>query len=106
MKKKIIKVGIVGCGAMGSTIAAACNEGKAGSVKLTAIFDADEKKMSGLAARLRMRIAVPDIKTLIKRSDLIVESAAPAVVPDILTRRISSRKDCLIMSVGGTVGHP
>ena len=104
MHRNRLKVGIIGCGTIGSAIAAACQKDLAGVIDLAAICDADKDKTLGLAGALKRKVPVLEMKELIKKSALVVESASAAISAKILSVCIAEKKDCLIMSVGGLIG--
>lgn len=99
-----IRVGIIGCGTIGSELAAACQSSLKDCVDLVGICDQDEKKAGLLQKSLKNRIPIFAIDSLIKRSDIIVESASVAASAVILTKAIKNKKDILIMSIGGLIG--
>lgn len=99
--KKRLKVGIIGCGAMGSEIAKACEGRLSPSLELAAICDKDGEKARLLAGELKTRVRILAIDELIKESDLVVEASSAAVSGEIAEKCVSVRKDCLVMSVGG-----
>ncbi|MCM8761256.1 MAG: aspartate dehydrogenase [Candidatus Omnitrophica bacterium] len=102
MKK--IKVGIIGCGAIGTEIAKACRGRLAASVELVAICDISRQKAEKLLGSVGADISVMDVDGLVNASDVIVESASAAVSAVILEKCINNGKDCLVMSVGGLIG--
>jgi len=97
-------VGLIGCGAIGGTLASAIIEGKAGNVNLVAICDID----SGRVERLHDQLALHDIfmttipEDMISREniDLVIEAASQETVQAVAERVLKSGKDILIMSVG------
>jgi aspartate dehydrogenase len=103
MKK--IKVGIVGCGTIGSEIARACQTRLDNSVELAGICDLVEEKAALLRSSLKEKTPVLKLDDLLKHSDLIVESAGAKISADILRRAIEDKKDVLIMSIGGLLGN-
>lgn len=104
MKKKI-KVGIIGCGTIGSELAIACAARMRDSMDLIGICDSDEKKTSALNGLLKGKVPVMKLDGLIKKADLIVEAASALVSADILKKAIESKKDIMIMSIGGLIGN-
>lgn len=100
---KVLKVGIVGCGAMGSEIARACRKRLRRAVALAGLCDIDEAKAKKLAGSLK-HVRVMKLDELVKHSGLVVEAAGGSISAGILARCIAARKDCLIMSVGGLLG--
>lgn len=103
MKK--LKVGIVGCGAIGSKIAHECQERLAAALDLVALCDTDEGKASSLNASLKKKASVLKLDSLIKKVDLVVEASSALVSGDIVERCVRSKKACLVMSVGGLLGR-
>jgi aspartate dehydrogenase len=102
MKK--IRVGIIGCGTIGSAIARACRMELSDKVELVAVFDADASKAMKLAGSLKPKVPVVGVTGLIKKAGLIVEAASASVSAKILFDCITRKKDCLVMSVGGLIG--
>jgi len=102
---KRIKVGIIGCGTIGSELAIACQSSLKDGVDLVGILDQDEKKAASLQKLLKGKVSILNMDNLIKKSDMIVESASAAVSAVILTKAIKNKKDILIMSVGGLIGN-
>lgn len=96
-----LRVGIIGCGAIGSEIARACGSRLSGCVELAALCDADRGKAEALKASLAEKADVVSLEELIVCSDLVVEAASAAVSAAVLEKCVNAGKDCLIMSVGG-----
>lgn len=99
-----VRIGIIGCGAMGSEIAKACVERMGGSLDLVAVCDIDSARAGSLSASLGGAIGVLGADELIRRVDLVVEAASASVSGAILEKCVKARKECLIMSVGGLLG--
>jgi len=102
-----LKVGIVGCGAIGSSLAeaVACNFSK--QAKLTALYDINipkAKKLSKMIFRNK-DFSVVDLKHLIDRSDLVIECASSKSSWNIAKSALGEARDIMIMSVGGVAGH-
>ena len=102
MKTKKLKIGIIGCGAIGTEIAAACAGRLKDSLELVAVCDIDAAKAVSLGDSLGVSAA--GIDELIERVDLVCEAASAASSGSILKKCVSSGRDCLIMSVGGLLG--
>ncbi len=105
MKIAKIKVGIVGCGTIGSEMARACQTDLKDSVDLAGICDLVEEKALLLQKSLSENTSLLALDDLIKISDLIVEAAGAKVSADILKKAIAGKKDALIMSIGGLLGN-
>lgn len=87
-----IKVGIIGCGAIGSEIARACKGLLKDKFELKALYDIDREKSE-----------VKSIDELFDLVDLVVESASASISRKVLEKAIEKKKSVLIMSVGGLI---
>jgi len=103
MKKKI---GIIGCGAMGSKIAEYISENLNDKAEITAISDLDFQKAERLSSRIKPKPLVTTIDELIDKSELVIEAASPGVSGDVAEKADALKKDALIMSTGGLLGKP
>jgi len=99
-----LKVGIIGCGTIGSELAIACQTILKDRVDLIGICDAEEKKTAALQKALKNSVSALDLENLIDRSDLLVEAASAKVSADILAGAIEKKRDIMIMSIGGLLG--
>lgn len=99
-----LKIGILGVGSIGETFATAVDQGRV-EADLVAISDLDSAKASALSDRLACRPAVVGLDELIDRTSLVVEAAGQAVLPQLVPKALASRRDLLILSVGGLLGH-
>ncbi|MBI2655253.1 DUF108 domain-containing protein [Candidatus Woesearchaeota archaeon] len=100
-----MKVGIIGCGFIGSELAYFMDKSK--DFQLIGMNDIDKNKVYGLIKNLKgNNPKFMDIDELIKKSDLIVESATKNIVKDILSNKNLDKKNkrLLIMSTGGLIG--
>ena len=77
MKK--IKVGIIGCGTIGSEMARACQTRMKGSVDLAGVCDLAKEKAEALQKTLEGKTPILEIDDLIKSSDRVVEAAGAKV---------------------------
>ncbi len=101
---KRIKVGIVGCGAIGSSLSRAIFKNFFGKAELAALYDLDGLKSQALAGKLkRKHLAVKSLESLIRKSGLVIEAASAAASYKIAKMVLSKRKSVMIMSVGGIV---
>jgi aspartate dehydrogenase len=109
MIKKIrkLKIGIVGCGAIGSSLAKAVVAGLGDSALLAALYDINPEKSKLLSKRLAKtaKFYVDDLKTLIRKSDLVIEASCGKAAWDIARKALSAKRSVMIMSVGGMSGH-
>lgn len=99
-----IKVGIIGCGAIGSEIAKACQGGLKDKINLFAICDIDENKAAILNSSLNKKVAVLKLDEIIKGAGLIIEAASVKISGQVAEKCVKDKTDCMIMSVGGLIG--
>lgn len=106
MKRKI-KIGIVGCGTIGTELAKKISEEFKDKASLTALYDIEIEKAFKLASILkRKNIVVLNLDDLIKRVNLVIESASVSGSFEIAKAAILAKKDVFIMSTGGILEHP
>ncbi len=97
-----LKVGIVGCGAIGSTLAKAVVRDFSKQARLSALYDLDGLKSRKLAKILRSKtLATANLRGLIRKSDLVIEAASARASFDIAKSTLVLKKNVMIMSVGG-----
>jgi len=99
-----IKVGIIGCGTIGTEIAKACQDRLNTKMELAAICDTDQKKTELLNKSLKKKVRILKIDGLLRKVDLVVEAASAYVSGNVLKKCIKINRNCLIMSVGGLLG--
>lgn len=100
---KLIKIGIIGCGTIGTEIAKAIDAKFKDRASLVAVSDIDKEKAKLLKNRLKIKSHILSIDRLIKKSDLIIEAASALVSGEVAKKAISAKKDIMIMSVGGII---
>lgn len=100
----MLKIGILGAGAIGGVLAAALDENRI-NARLVALADQDAERARALSARLASHPAVVTTDEMIERSELVVEAASQAALPDFVPRALARGRDMLIMSVGGLLGR-
>ena len=95
------KVGIIGCGAIGSELARAIDNGVI-NAKLIAIYDIIKEKSLKLANTLKSKPKVVDsVEELIAlRPDIIVEAASQKAVKEYAEKILKNKINLMIMSVG------
>ncbi|UZE92749.1 MAG: aspartate dehydrogenase [Methanosarcinales archaeon] len=96
----MIKVGIVGCGAIGEEICKAFDQGIVNAT-LTALSDRDLVSAQEMADSLKhvkpKAMAIPE---LIDAVDLVVECASQSAVREVAILALGKGKDVMIMSIG------
>ncbi|MCK5179852.1 MAG: DUF108 domain-containing protein [Candidatus Omnitrophica bacterium] len=96
-----VKVGIIGCGAIGSRIAKSIKKDFKKDCQLTGLYDIDQKKADQLAKGLSLREAVKKtIPELIKSCDCMVEAVTAKNTQAIIRQALEAKRSVLSMSVG------
>jgi aspartate dehydrogenase len=95
-----LKVGLLGVGAIGQILATAL-DAEPNRAVLVAIADQDRLRAEKFAAQLKARPPVVELDELVRRSDLVIEAASQAALPEIVPRALRAQKDLMVMSVGG-----
>ncbi|MFC1576632.1 aspartate dehydrogenase [Candidatus Omnitrophota bacterium] len=101
MKK--LKVGIIGCGAIGTEVATCSATVLKDKVALVALYDTDKEKCAGLSREIKKDIVVDSAETLFGKVDLVIECASSAVSRELVEKAIEMGKDIMVMSVGGLI---
>jgi aspartate dehydrogenase len=94
----VIKIGVVGCGAIGSELCRAADE--MGNIQLVALIDRKEGYASDFASSLRSKPAVVGIDEMVEMVDLVVECASRSAVKSVAVPVLKRGKSIMIMSVG------
>jgi aspartate dehydrogenase len=100
----MLKIGLLGVGAIGRTIATALDR-KQVHAELVALADQDQNRARLLSAELESHPPVGSVEEMLDRSDLAVEAASQAALADFVPKALARRRDMLIMSVGGLLGR-
>ncbi|MBF0484955.1 MAG: DUF108 domain-containing protein [Candidatus Omnitrophica bacterium] len=96
-----LKLGIVGCGAIGSRMALSTRKELRSQFMLSALYDIDAAKSRKLSERLKSpRIVKKSLASLLSSSDIIVECVNTSGTVDIVRQALMARKSVLAMSVG------
>ena len=97
----MVRVGIIGCGTIGSRIAAHIDSKLKSKARIIALSDVDYKKARTLSAELKAKPKVASIQGLISSVDLVIEAASAKISGDIANQAIGAGKDVMVMSTGG-----
>lgn len=99
-----MNVGLIGCGAIGGTLAQAIIDGRAGDAKLVAICDNYDSKIKQLHERLLKPalLLTTNPNELISKEgvELVIEAASQETVHEIAKKALKRGKNLMIMSVG------
>jgi len=99
----MLRIGIVGCGTIGTELAMAIEQKFRDKASLTAICDSDKQKATFLASRLAGVLPILPLEELIEGCDLVVEAASASIASEVARRALLASKDVMVMSVGGLV---
>jgi len=100
----ILKISIIGCGAIGTSLARAVCRDFLGTARLSALFDIDPDKARRLAGILkRPALAVKSLAQAVRKADLVIEAAHADSSLNIARCALSAGRDVMVMSVGGIV---
>lgn len=94
-----IKIGLVGCGAIGAEIARAIDSGVV-DADLVSVFDHNPQTAIALIENLQHKPKKSDLDGLVELSDVVVEAASQKAVPAVARAALSKGKRLMIMSVG------
>jgi len=99
-----LKIGIAGCGAIGTSLAKTIVSEFSGQAELAGVYDSDARKSAALAGSLaNPKSAFSNLKDLIACVDLVIEATRLEAACDIVKDTLLSSKSILVMSVGGIV---
>jgi len=95
------KIGLLGCGAIGTQIALAIDSGKIPAT-LTHVYDQSIDAAESLVSKLKNKPEIVENSHLLSSNhvDLVVEAASQDAVRDVALSILQNRKDLMIMSVG------
>jgi aspartate dehydrogenase len=105
-QQQAVRVGIVGCGAIGSAIARAVDAAQVPGAALAAVCDSQPERATALAESLASHPAACDLAGLIEACDIVVEAASAAALPEIARPALEAGRTVLAMSVGALLGSP
>ena len=97
----MVRVGLVGCGTIGSQLAKALERTYRQTARITALLDSDSRHARALQQQLRSHPPIVSLARLIQRSDLVVEAASAEVVGEVVRRALRADRSVFVMSVGG-----
>lgn len=103
MRDTKVKIGLVGCGAIGEGVALFIDKQLRKKTTLWAIADSDTEKAEILAEKLCVVPKMLAVDELIRGADFIIEAASVSAARYILTRAVPLKKDVLVLSVGAFI---
>lgn len=97
-------IGIVGCGAIGRGLLKAVD---AGAVNAKAcVTSRTESSCRDFLEGLDAPVPFLSLDELVARSDIVVEAAGGAVVPELARQVFDAGRDLMVISVGALLDHP
>jgi len=101
-----LRIGIIGCGAIGSSLAKFISLDLSKQAELSGLCDVNRESVFKLAVKVgNPKLVMPDLRTLVKKSDLIIEATGAAAAFEIAKQALSAAKDIMIMSAGGVISR-
>lgn len=98
----MLKIGIIGCGAIGSSLARAISQQFFEYAELVSLYDINTAKAYNLSSSLaKKKIVALTLENLINDVDLVIEASCLAAAYEIALKAISLQRDVMVMSVGG-----
>lgn len=101
----MVRVGLVGCGTIGSRLARTIERTYRKTARVTALHDVDRARAAILQRRLQHHPPIVSLPQLIRNSDVVIEAASASVAADVVARALRAHRDVLVMSTGGLLGH-
>ncbi len=100
-RKRRLRIGIVGCGAIGGGIARYISKGLKKDCQLTGLYDIQYGRVERLRRELSAGpIEKNSLKALLKSCDLMIEAVNATSTREIVREALLSKKDVIAMSVG------
>ncbi len=102
-----LKIGIIGCGAIGTSLAKTIVTDMAEKACLRGLYDIDTQKAERLSKLITKNnnLVLNSRGILIDKCGLIIEAASSKVSWGIAKEALSNGKDVIIMSVGGIISR-
>lgn len=101
---KIFKIGIAGCGAIGTSLARSVAKDFSGSAQLSGLYDIELEKAYKLASEFsNQKLAALNLDDLIGRVDLVIEATKAECAFEIAKKVVLASRNIIIMSVGGII---
>ena len=102
-----LKIGIVGCGAIGSSLAKSIVKDFKQTAELVALYDINPKKSENLSRIVSRKnnLVVRGLGELIKKAGLVIEASSAKSSFAISQGALSKGRNIMIMSVGGIISR-
>lgn len=101
LEKSHVRIGILGCGAIGSRIAKSIKTECDARATVTALFDINPSKSENLQKALpHKNVVKKSYQDLLSSCDLVVEAVNAPDTYQLVRQALMAKKDVLVMSVG------
>lgn len=97
----MVRLALIGCGAIGSTIAKMVEDMP--EIEAIYLYDRSRRMKNGLARSLKKGRILDDVEEIIERSDLVIEAASQEAAKEWVPIALEKGKNVMIMSVGALV---
>jgi aspartate dehydrogenase len=98
---RLLEISIIGCGAIGTSLAKAIVRQFRKEARLVSLYDIDQSRSMRLACCLKKpALAAKNLNSAIKKADLVIEASSAACALDIARKSIAAGRDIMVMSVG------
>lgn len=97
----MVRVGLIGCGTIGSQLALAVQRDYPHTARIAALHDIDRARAIALQRRLAGRPPIVPLRTLISKSHVVLEAASADAAAEAVTLALRAKRSVFIMSVGG-----
>lgn len=94
-----LRVGVVGLGAIGATVARAIDDDTI-DADLVGVREVDDDRAKTVMASLRAAPPLLDLDSLAGTADVVVEAVSKAVAPSVIEASLRHDADVLVLSVG------
>jgi len=94
---------LIGCGSIGTVIAEAIGDGRAGDIELVAVYDLIRERAEKLVNSLaRKPVVTRDADELLENKDIqiVIEAASQEAVRQYAVKALTESKDIMVMSAG------
>ena len=102
---KRVRIGIVGCGAIGGEVAKFVDKKLQKQCVVFALSDKNIEAAEKVRRRLKVLPKIYSLDDLIKKVDLVIEAASIKAAKFILKKAVASRKNVIILSTGALINN-
>ncbi len=97
----MVRVGLVGCGTIGSQLALALQRDYPHVSRITALHDIDRARARALSQQLHPHPPIVSLPVLLRKSQLVIEAASSSVAGQVVRQALRAHRSVFVMSVGG-----